>query len=147
VTIVSEFSCPSAIEAPQGQLKLTVVEISLEDDQVGLGQVLEEIGCLRVQVPEGVSSAPEGVGLVPPLALLLVLLPSVTKSSERIPLGLGSVLEELTVDTRVEDPIPVPLGNIRDEPRDLLSVEDDLGAGTGLDEPIGVDQITVKLET
>jgi hypothetical protein len=109
--------------------------------------MLEEIGCLRVQVPEGVSSAPEGVSLVPPLALLLVLLPSVTKSSERMPLGLGSILKELTVNTRVEDPIPVPLGDIRDEPRDLLSVEDDLRAGSRLDEPIGVDQITVKLET
>ena len=147
MTIVREFSCPSAIAATHGQLKLTVVEISLEDDQVGLGQVLEEIGCLRVQVPEGVSSAPEGVGLVPPLALLLVLLPSVSKGSKRIPLGLGSVFKELTVDTRVEDPIPVPLGDIGNEPRDLLSVEDDLRAGSRLDEPIGVDQITIKLET
>jgi len=127
--------------------KLTVVEISLEDDQVGLGQMLEKIGCFRVQVPEGVSSAPEGVGLVPPFALLLVLLPSVTESSERIPLGFGSILEELTVDTRVEDPIPIPLGDIGNEPRDLLSVEDDLRAGSRLDEPIGVDQITIKLET
>jgi hypothetical protein len=59
-----------------------VVEISLEDDQVGLGQVLEKIGSLRVQVPEGVSGAPEGVGFVSPLALLLVLLPSVTEGSE-----------------------------------------------------------------
>lgn len=104
VTIVSEFSCLSAYYPLKLVKRLTVVEISLEDDQVGLGQVLEEIGCLRVQVPEGVSSAPEGVGLVPPLALLLVLLPSVTEGSERVPLGLGSILKELSVDTRVEDP-------------------------------------------
>jgi hypothetical protein len=140
----------------------TVVEISLEDDQVGLGQVLEEIGSLRVQVPEGVSGAPEGVGFVPPLALLFVLLPSVTHRSERVPLSIGGLLKELSIDTRVEDPtsqiglreapkirspVPIPLGDVRDEPRDLLSVEDDLGAGTRLNEPVGVYQITVKLET
>lgn len=85
--------------------EFTVVEITLEDDEVRLGQVLEQIGSLRVQVPEGVSGAPEGVGLVLPLALLLVLLPSVTKRSERVPLGVGGVLEQLAVDTRVEDPV------------------------------------------
>ena len=57
-----------------------------------------------MQIPEGVTSAPEGVSLVLPLALLLVLLPSVTEGSKRVPLGLGSILKELSVDTRVEDP-------------------------------------------
>ena len=58
-----------------------------------------------MEIPEGVSCAPERVGLVLPLALLFVLLPSVTEGSKRIVLGLRSVLEELPVDTRVEDPV------------------------------------------
>lgn len=52
-----------------------------------------------------------------------------------------------TVQANVDSPVPVLLGHVRDEPRDLLSVEDDLGACTRLDEPIGVDQVTVELET
>jgi hypothetical protein len=53
----------------------------------------------------------------------------------------------VTVDTSVEQPVPIGLGDIRDEPRDLLAVEDDLGADTRLDEPVGVDKVTVELET
>jgi len=44
-------------------------------------------------------------------------------------------------------PVPISLGNVRNEPGDFLSVEDDLGGGTRLDEPVGVDQVTVELET
>jgi hypothetical protein len=44
-------------------------------------------------------------------------------------------------------PVPITLGDIRNEPGDLLSVEDDLRTGSRLDKPIGVDQITVELET
>lgn len=31
--------------------KLTVVEITLEDDEVGLGEVLEKVGRFGIQVP------------------------------------------------------------------------------------------------
>jgi len=96
---------------------------------------------------EGVSGAPEGVCLVLPFTLLLVLLPPVTESSERVHLFLASLGEQLTVGTSVEQPVPVLLGDVGDEPGDLLSVEDDLLAGTGLDEPVGVYQIAVQLET
>lgn len=44
-------------------------------------------------------------------------------------------------------PVPVLLGHVRDEPRDLLAVENDLFTDTRLDEPIGVNQVTVQLET
>lgn len=96
---------------------------------------------------EGVSGAPEGVGLVLPFTLLLVLLPPVTESSERVHFFLASLGEQLTVGTSVEQPVPVLLGDVGDEPGDLLSMEDDLLAGTGLDQPVGVYQIAVQLET
>ena len=41
--------------------QFTVVEVSLEDDQVGLREVEEEIWSFGVQVPVGESGAPEGV--------------------------------------------------------------------------------------
>lgn len=44
-------------------------------------------------------------------------------------------------------PVPILLSHIGNEPRDLLAVEDDLVASTRLDEPIGVHEVTVKLET
>lgn len=51
-----------------------MVEITLEDDEVGAGEVKEEIRGFAVQVPEGVSGAPERMLLVNPFALSLVLL-------------------------------------------------------------------------
>lgn len=54
---------------------------------------------------EGVTSAPEGVRLVLPLPLLLVLLPPVTEGPERVDLSVRRVGEELAVDTRVEQPV------------------------------------------
>lgn len=138
--------------------ELSVVEISLEDDQVGLGEVLEEIWSFRVEVPlmsarstgltyEGITGTPEGVSLVLPLALLFILLPSVTQRSERVHLLVRGFGEELTVHTRVEDPVPVELGDIGNEPGDLLSVENDLGTDARLDEPVGIDHVAVELET
>lgn len=38
-----------------------MVEVSLEDDQVGYREVEEEVGSLGVEVPVGESRAPEGV--------------------------------------------------------------------------------------
>lgn len=75
--------------------------------------------------------------------------------------------KELTIDARVEDwmeaasvsllmfriekgvtrtPIPVLLGNVRDEPRETLAVELDFGADATLHEPVGIDKIAVKLK-
>jgi len=50
----------AAIAACQHRIYyLSVVQVSLEDDQVRARQVEEKIGCLGLDVPEGVSSAPE----------------------------------------------------------------------------------------
>lgn len=54
--------------------KLAVVKITLENDQVGTREMQEEIGSFAVQVPEGISCAPERVLLVDPLSLAFVLL-------------------------------------------------------------------------
>ena len=54
--------------------KLPMIQIALEVDEIGFGQMKEEIRSFRMQVPEGVAGAPEGVLLVYPLAFLLVLL-------------------------------------------------------------------------
>jgi hypothetical protein len=44
--------------------QLAMVEVSLEDDQVGFREVEEEVGSFGVEVPVGESGAPEGVLLV-----------------------------------------------------------------------------------
>lgn len=41
--------------------QLTVVEVSLEVDQVGFREVKEEIGSFGVEVPVAESGAPEGM--------------------------------------------------------------------------------------
>ena len=41
--------------------QLTVVEVSLEDDQVGFREVEEEIGSFGVEVPVGEPGTPEGM--------------------------------------------------------------------------------------
>ena len=51
-----------------------MVEVTLEDDKVGTRKVEEEIGSFIVELPEREASAPEGVLLIHPLLLLLVLL-------------------------------------------------------------------------
>ena len=58
--------------------ELAVVEVALEEDEVGAREVEEQIRSLVVELPEGVTRAPEGVLLVHPLALLLVLLTTST---------------------------------------------------------------------
>lgn len=51
-----------------------MVEVSLEDEQVGFRQVKEEIGSFGVEIPVGKSGAPEWVLLVDPDTLLFVFL-------------------------------------------------------------------------
>lgn len=123
-----------------------MVEISLEDDKVRGGEVEEEIGGLGLDVPEGVAGDPERVLLVDPLALGLVLLPALAHLLERGELVVGLAGEEVPVDHRVEEPVPILLGHVRDEPREALAVEPDLPADARLDEPVGVDQVAVELE-
>lgn len=84
--------------------------------------------------------------LVLPLALLFVLLPPLAKSAERVHLGVASLAKQLAIGTRVEKPVPVLFRHVRHEPGDLFAVENDLVADTRLDEPVGVDQVTVELE-
>lgn len=202
--------------------ELSVVEISLEDDEIGIGKVEEKIGSckenrrcgahqFRTQMEEGVQKSkltftlefpelewsrmegpvsygiievqrregethsvtrdPEGVLLVNPLSLLDVLFPAETHDLERRELVVGSIGEEMTVDHRVQEPVEIHARDIGNEPsetlrdrnelgvrswnqaagrkteRSHLSVETNLGAESTLDQPIGVDAITVEFET
>lgn len=107
-----------------------------------------------MQLPEGVARAPEGVLLVHPFPFLLILLgrgqfsaekardgeahlPPLAKPLEGFLLGIRGRGEELAVAHRVEQPLPVLLCNIGDEPRKSLPVEFDVGGKTTLDEEIG----------
>jgi hypothetical protein len=85
------------------------------------------------------------VRLVLPLALLLILLPPASEGPERVHLGVRGVLEQLAVRARVEEPVPVLLGHVRDEPGQLLAVEDDLVADARLDQPVGVHEVAVGI--
>lgn len=51
-----------------------MVEITLKKDKVRARQVQEEIRGFAVQLPKGVASTPEGMLLIDPLALALVVL-------------------------------------------------------------------------
>lgn len=114
-----------------------MVQVTLEDDKVGASKVEEEIGSLARDRPEGVSSAPEGMLLVHPLALLLVVLPAPTQLTQRSQLGIRAGREQGTVQHRVEKPVPVLARNVRDEPGEALAVEVDLTSNARLDKPIG----------
>lgn len=54
--------------------QFTVVEVSLEDEQIGFREVEEEIGCFGMEVPVSESSTPEGMLLVDPNTLPFVFL-------------------------------------------------------------------------
>ncbi len=62
-------------------------------------------------------------------------------------LGIASGREEGAVEHRVEEPVPVFTCDVRDEPGEALAVEVDLVGDARLDEPVGVDAVTVQLET
>jgi hypothetical protein len=51
-----------------------VIKISLENNQIRTREVKEQIGSLGVEIPEGVTSAPERMLLIDPFAFFLVLL-------------------------------------------------------------------------
>ena len=51
-----------------------MVQITLEEHEVRLAEMQEQIWRLRVEVPEGVPSAPEGVLLVDPSTIPFVFL-------------------------------------------------------------------------
>ena len=99
--------------------ELAMVEIALEDDEVRSGEMQEEIGRFSDEVPEGKASAPERLNkppsatapvpttgltymlLIDPLALALILLPSLTHRTQGIQFCFRCIGEELTVDTDV----------------------------------------------
>ena len=85
--------------------QLSVVQISLEDDEVRFVEVEEHVRSLRVQIPEGVTGAPEGMLLVPPLALLLILLPPSSHQTKLVHVGFGSLAEQVAVNARVQEPV------------------------------------------
>lgn len=54
--------------------QLTVVQVALENDEVRAREVQEEVGRLRMQLPECIARAPEGVLFVHPFTFRFVLL-------------------------------------------------------------------------
>ncbi len=96
--------------------QLPMIQITLEDDQITVVKVEEYIRSFRGQVIECIPRAPEGVLSVFPLAVLFVLLPSATHHSKLVHHALLRVREEVAVDTRVDEPVPVLLGDVGDEP-------------------------------
>jgi hypothetical protein len=54
-----------------------VIEVAFEDDEVGLGEVKEEIGSFGVKFPESVSCAPERMLFVDPYSVFFVFLKDV----------------------------------------------------------------------
>ena len=51
-----------------------MIQVALEDDQVGLAEVEEQIRRLAMEIPERVTGAPVGVLLVDPSTIALVFL-------------------------------------------------------------------------
>jgi hypothetical protein len=119
--------------------------------------VQEQIGGFGDHFPEGVTSAPERMLLIHPLALLFVLLqesqsvnandnntkkainylPSKSHAPEAFPLDFANVLKEVTVYHAVQKPVPIFLGHVRYEPSEALAVETDLLRKTGLNKIVG----------
>jgi len=84
-----------------------MIEVALEDEEVGLGEVEEKIRSFGGEVPllgeagmkkrarknerktyEGVSSTPEGVLFVDPFAFTFILLPALTHEAKGFEIGL-----------------------------------------------------------
>lgn len=63
-------------------------------------------------------------------------LPALTQSPERLTLRITRLGEKLAVHHGVEQPVPVLLRHIGDEPRVPLAVEANLGCQTGLNKEI-----------
>lgn len=83
----------------------------------------------RIETHEGITRTPEWVSyeslatcsgfsflaaltLILPLALFLVLLPPVTKGSQRVHFDLSSFFEQMTVNARVKDPKLLSITNV-----------------------------------
>ena len=58
--------------------QLPMVQIALEEHEIRARKVQEQIWCLAMQIPIGVSSAPERMLLVHPFPFFLVLLGSLS---------------------------------------------------------------------
>jgi len=97
-------------------------------------------------------------------------LPPQTELLERPELLIGGCVEQMTIDHRVQQPVPVLPRHVRDEPRVLLSVEPYLLRKAALNQEVGytsqkftlatsttslmvpievltIDEVTVELET
>lgn len=124
-----------------------MVQVSLEEDQIRFSEVLEEIRSFRWQRPVGQSSTPERMLFVDPLSTSLVSLPSLGQLTQRSNLRVGSAREQGSVHHRVQEPRPISLGDIRDEPGESFAVEVNFLGDASLDQPIGVDEVTVEFES
>jgi len=64
-------------------------------------------------------------------------LPPQTELLKRPELLIAGRVEQMTIDHRVQEPAPVLLRHVRDEPRILLSVKPDLLGKATLDQEVG----------
>ena len=141
-----------------------MVQVTLEDDEVRAREVEEQIRSFIEELPVGEASAPEGVLLVYPLALLFVLLhkimnihpkqvcnctylPAHAKTTKTVLLLLSSLREEVSVHHRVQEPLPVLLGHIRNEPGVPLAMEANFLCKPTLDQEVGCINREVSMES
>lgn len=127
--------------------ELSVVKITLENDQSRVLEVLPDlsstINALGVDVPEEVGGGPESRGSDRQRAVIEVALELLDKV-----VNLLSALGEESVVLEVVDGFHQIDGeNIRDEPRDVLGVQDDVLGELGVKQEEDEGQIGVELES
>ena len=141
--------------------QLAVVQVSLEDHQLALLQILNQLGRRRRHAPVAAGVGPEviraqrdfpfGVQLAPVRENTISGLLLVRRKSDRInPLGAllvaRSLVESLGVLQDIERVREIPGDDVRDEPGDVLGVEDDVGREAGFQQVAGEDEVDEELE-
>lgn len=141
--------------------QLAVVEITLENDKLGLLEVLEELRLLMGQSPEATTASPVAVGANGQLALSVTGSPVLEDELEVLGLALrqsngglalsglllrGSLEEEARVGDGVQESAKVGREDVRDEPGDRLGAEDNLSSQVRSEEEASEDKIDVELE-
>ena len=141
--------------------QLAVVQVSLEDDELGGLELLKKLGVLLGQTPEAAAGSPVAVGTHDELALRMELGPVLEDEGEVVVLSLGQrggdlVLKLLVLGLRLEESPGVGDGveegaevsgqNVGDEPGDRLGTQDNLGGQAGGEQESGQDEVDVELE-
>lgn len=89
-----------------------------------------------MQIPIRVTGAPEWMLLIHPFTLLLILFPSPSQPLQALLLLLTNLGEKLAIHHDVQQPFPVLLRDVADEPWISLSVETYLRRETRLNEEV-----------